>query len=91
MDFLQLINLGVNFGALGVVLMLIATGKLVAESWAKALVEQANRAADRAEAAAAAADTRADLVQSAMVEQTAAIRAVETLVRAQDAGRRQPS
>ena len=82
MDWLQLINFGANLGAVGAVLTLLATGRLVARSWADALVKQANIAAEVAWRAAEAADRRADLVQSAMVEQTAALRAVETLVRA---------
>jgi hypothetical protein len=77
-EWLQLINLGGNFGALAAVLALLATGKLVARSWAMDLVEQARDAAERAQRSAEAADARADLVQTAMVEQTAAIRAMET-------------
>jgi hypothetical protein len=80
-DWLQFVGVGANLGALGVVLMLLASGKLVAGSWAKALVEQANRNAADARAAAIAADTRADLLQTAMVEQTAAIRAMESALR----------
>lgn len=81
MDPLQLVGFGANLGAVGVVLTLLATGKLVARSWADGIVAAANRAADRAERAAEAADKRADLLQAAIVEQTAALRAVETLVR----------
>lgn len=83
MDLLQVINFGANLAGVGGVLWLLATGKLVARSWAMDLVAQANRAADRAEKAAQAADTRADLLQASIVEQTAALRAVETFVRLQ--------
>jgi hypothetical protein len=82
-DALQVINFGANLASVGAVLWLLATGKLVARSWAMDLVAQANKAADRAEKAAEAADTRADLLQASIVEQTAALRAVETLVRSQ--------
>lgn len=81
MEPLAVFQLGVNLGALGVVLSLLAMGRLVARSWADALVTQANKSADLAWQAAKAADTRADLLQQTMVEQTAALRAVETLVR----------
>lgn len=83
MDLLPVFQLGVNLGALGTVLTLLAMGRLVARSWADALVAQANLSAEAAWKAAAAADTRADLLQQAIVEQTAAMRAVETLVRQQ--------
>lgn len=83
MDPLQLIATGGNLGAVGTVLWLLATGKLVARSWAMDLVAQANRAADRAEKAAEAADARADILHRSIVEQTAALRAVEDLVRSQ--------
>lgn len=83
MDWLPVVNFGANLGAVGGVLWLLAGGKLVARSWAMDLVSQANRAADRAEKAAEAADTRADLLQTSIVEQTAALRAVESLVRSQ--------
>jgi hypothetical protein len=79
---LQVLSFGANLGAIASVLLLLATGKLVARSWADALVRQANLAAEVAWKAAEAADRRADLMQAAMVEQTAAMRAVETLVRA---------
>lgn len=79
---LQILSFGANLGAVGAVLLLLASGKLVARSWADALVRQANIAAERADRAAEAADKRADLLQAAIVEQTAAMRAVETLVRA---------
>lgn len=81
-DWLPIVNFGANLGAVGAVLALLATGKLVARSWADALVKQANLAAEVAWRAAEAADRRADLLQAAIVEQTAAMRAVETLVRA---------
>ena len=81
MEWLQVVGFGANLGAIGVVLMLLATGRLVARSWADALVTQANLTAEQARKAAEAADTRADLVQSAMIEQTAALRAIETVVR----------
>lgn len=77
------LQLGVNLGGIMAVLGLLASGKLVARSWADALVKQANLSADSAWRAAEAADRRADLAQSAVVEQTAALRAVETLVRSQ--------
>jgi hypothetical protein len=67
------LQFGVNLGGIIGVLGLLAGGKLVARSWADALVRQANLNADR----------RADLAQAAVVEQTAALRAVETLVRSQ--------
>jgi maltose-binding protein MalE len=82
-DLLPLVNFGANLAGVGGVLWLLASGKLVARSWAIDLVSQANRAADRAEKAAEAADTRADLLQASIVEQTAALRAVETFVRLQ--------
>lgn len=85
-DWLQFVGAGANLGALGVVLMLLSTGRLVARSWAKDLVEQANRNAADARASAIAADTRADLLQNAMVEQTAAIRAMESALRSVNMG-----
>lgn len=85
-DWLSLANFGANLGAVGTVLWLLASGRLVARSWADAVVTQANRNATDARTAAEAADKRADLLQAAIVEQTAAMRAVETLVRSQAAG-----
>lgn len=81
MEWLQFVGFGANLGAIGIVLMLLATGKLVARSWALDLVELARDAAERAQRSAEAADARADLVQAAMIEQTAAIRAMETALR----------
>jgi len=80
-DPLALVSFGANLGAVGAVLILLAGGRLVARSWAKDLVDQANKNAETAWKAAEAADKRADLVQQTMVEQTAALRAVESLVR----------
>jgi hypothetical protein len=77
------LQFGVNLGGIIGVLGLLAGGKLVARSWADALVRQANLNAETAWKAAEAADRRADLAQAAVVEQTAALRAVETLVRSQ--------
>jgi hypothetical protein len=80
------LQVGVNLGGIMTVLGLLAGGRLVARSWADALVRQANLNAETAWRAAEAADKRADLLQSAIVEQTAAMRAVETLVRSQGMG-----
>jgi hypothetical protein len=85
-DALSWINLGANLGAVGGVLWLLASGRLVARSWADAVVQQANHNATDARTAAEAADRRADLLQAAIVEQTAALRAVEALVRSQATG-----
>lgn len=86
MDWLPIANFGINAGALSAVLLLLANGRLVARSWADALVKQANSNAETALRMAFEADRRADLFQTAMVEQTAALRAVETLVRSQGMG-----
>lgn len=86
MEWLPFVSFGANLGAVGTVLALLATGRLVARSWADALVRQANLNAETAWRAAEAADKRADLLQAAIVEQTAAMRAVETLVRSQSMG-----
>lgn len=80
------LQIGVNLGGIAGVLALLAGGRLVARSWADALVRQANLNAETAWRAAEAADRRADLLQNQMVEQTAALRAVETLVRSQGMG-----
>jgi succinate dehydrogenase/fumarate reductase flavoprotein subunit len=80
------LQLGVNLGGIAGVLALLAGGRLVARSWADALVRQANLNAETAWKAAEAADRRADLLQNTMVEMTAAVRAVETLVRSQGMG-----
>lgn len=81
MDYLALAQFGVNLGALAGVLMLIARGSLVARSWADALVKQANENAAAWKTAAEASDRRADLMVQLVTEQTAAMRAVEALVR----------
>jgi succinate dehydrogenase/fumarate reductase flavoprotein subunit len=79
--WLQAAQLGANLGGIMAVLALLAGGRLVARSWADAVVTQANHNAHEARKAAEAADTRADLLHAALVEQTAAIRAMEALVR----------
>lgn len=74
-----------QLGAVGVVflfVLLMATGRLVPRSTARALVDQANANASRWQAAAEASDERADLVTRQNGELMSALRTVETLVRA---------
>jgi len=74
-----------QLGAVGVVILfvlLLATGRLVPRSVAKALVDQANTTTARWQAAAEASDERADLFARQNGELLAAMRTVETLVRA---------
>lgn len=68
-------------GIVAYVIIMIMTGRLVPRSVSKALVDQANHNADTHQAAAAAADARADLAVKAMLESAAATRALEQLVR----------
>lgn len=86
MEYLTFAQIGINLGALVGVLMLIARGVLVARSWADALVKQANENAAAWKTAAEASDRRADQMVQVVTEQTAALRAVETLVRANQRG-----
>jgi hypothetical protein len=74
-----------QWGAWGIVaifVLLLATGRLVPRTTAKALVDQANANASRWQAAAEAADERADLVAKQNGELVSVMRSVEGLVRA---------
>lgn len=71
-------------GALGILLLvvvLVCTGRLVPRSVAKAWVDLAKTNAEIHQAAAAAADARADTAVNAMVEQTAAMREMQGVMR----------
>lgn len=77
-------------GLLAVGVIAVLAGRLVARSWVNILlqqaelrVQQADRNADRWQAAAEASDKRADLFGEQLGEVLAVMRAVETLVRAQ--------
>lgn len=82
----------VQFGAVGVValfVLAILTGRIVARSSVRDLLDQADkrvelaeRNAERQTAIAEASDKRADLLASQLGEMVAALRAVEALVRA---------
>jgi hypothetical protein len=75
-------------GLVGIFVLLMATGRLVPRTTAKALVDQANANAARWQAAAEASDERADLVAKQNGELMSALRTVETLVRALNPGPR---
>lgn len=75
-------------GLVGIFVLMLATGRLVPRSTAKALAEQANNNAARWQAAAAASDERADLVTKQNAELLQVLRTVETLVRAWGPGPR---
>lgn len=75
-----------QLGAVGIVfvfVLAILTGRLVARSTAKALVDQANRTAERWQQAAEASDRRADETVRLFGELVAVMRTVESLVREQ--------
>lgn len=84
MEPITTIQLGINLGAVGAVLTLLASGRLVARSWADAVVKQANMAAQAADLRAERAEARADEAVRLMTEQTAALRAVQALVQQQN-------
>jgi hypothetical protein len=65
----------------GVFVVAILTGRLVARSTAKALVDQANINAARWQQAAEASDRRADETVRLLGELVSAMRSVESLVR----------
>jgi hypothetical protein len=76
-------------GLVGVFIIAILAGRLVARSWVRTLLDQADlraqaaeRNADRWQAAAEASDKRADLFGEQLGEVVSAMRAVEALVRA---------
>jgi len=83
------------WGIIAMIVLFIATGRLIARQAAKDLVEQANktteqanrnteqanRTADRWQTAFEASDKRADLYAQQLGEVVAALRSVETLVR----------
>jgi len=75
-------------GLLGVFVLMLATGRLMPRSTAKALVDQANAGRDFYRSAAAASDERADLIARQNGELLQAMRTVETLVRAWGPGPR---
>ncbi len=69
-------------GLLGVFVLMLATGRLMPRSTARALVDQANTTAGRWQSAAEASDERADLFARQNAELLQAMRTLETLVRA---------
>lgn len=84
-------------GLLGVGVLAVLAGRLVARSWVNILlqqaelrVQQAERNADRWQAAAEASDKRADVFGEQLGEVLAVMRSVEALVRTQPAQPRDP-
>jgi hypothetical protein len=84
-------------GFLALFVLAILAGRLVARSWVKTLLDQAElraqaaeRNADRWQAAAEASDKRADLFGEQLGEVLSAMRAVEALVRALPGQSRDP-